>query len=141
MRCKLTQDYPCGDWPVHGYTWHFIPPFLLVLASWLLLARLVSWRNRIPVADAAAQVGSATSPLLGLTISWSWYGFTGPAFHPPICEFPILCHDVLSASILVWTTPWIIWAGWRTLQLFGIGRFRCGEARLQDTGGSSGKAQ
>ena len=122
LRCKVTGGFPCGDWPKDGYTWHFWPPFLLLLLLWFVAARL--WRQRFGQAlgEGVRAHGEAASPMLGLVLAWTWYGLTGPQFHFPECTVPLLCHDTLPFSIVIWSVPWVVWGAlnilaiWRTSQ-------------------------
>ena len=109
LRCKVTGGYPCGDWPRDGYTWHFLPPFLLLLLLWSLAAQALAVRTRQRWADMVSLLGETVSPMLGLILAWAWYGLTGPQFHPPKCTVPLLCHDVVRSGIVFWSLPWVIW--------------------------------
>lgn len=99
LRCK-TGAYPCGDWPRHGFTWHFLVVFALFVMGWWLLTR----RSR----SSFNETGLAMAPMLGLAVAFSWYGLTGAQFHAPICDTPILCHDAMRGSIIIWSSPWLI---------------------------------
>ena len=118
LRCKVTGGYPCGDWPLHGYTKEFWPSFLVALAAWGLAARLRAHRTRSVWAHALDEMGRASAPMLGLVLAWVWYGLTGDAFHPAGgCTIPVLCHDVMPSAIVVWAGPWVIWGSWRVVSL------------------------
>ncbi len=119
FRCKISGGYPCGDWPTDGYTWHFWPVFLVLCLLWLIGARLWSRRRGRPFAEGFQAYGEAASPMLGLTLTWAWYGLTGPQFHPPACTVPLLCHDVLPGSVALWGLPWIAWGTVRVLRVSG----------------------
>lgn len=118
IRCKVTGGFPCGDWPVHGYTWHFWPPFLSVLLLWFFAGRVWSRRFGRRQWEALCTLGEAVSPMLGLVLAWCWYGLTGPRFHLPDCTVPLLCHDSFPAGILVWSLPWCAWAAWRSVSIW-----------------------
>ena len=120
MRCKLPGNLPCGDWPADGYTWHFWPPFILLLVIWSVASRVWGRRHGRSIAESLRVHGEAVSPALGLLVSWGWYGLTGPQFHPPACATPILCHDAMPLSIVVWSAPWLAWSGWRIVRLWRI---------------------
>lgn len=62
IRCKVFGGFPCGDWPVHGYTWHFWPPFLLL---WFVAARTWSRRRGQPLKEGLRVHSEAASPTLG----------------------------------------------------------------------------
>ncbi len=114
IRCKVFGGFPCGDWPAHGYTWHFWPPFLLLL--WFVAARAWSGRHGQPLRKGFRVHGEAASPMLGLVLAWAWYGLTDPQFHSPACTIPVVCHDVMPFSIVIWSLPWFAWASlgiWR----------------------------
>lgn len=113
LRCKFSAGFPCGDWPRHGYTWHFWPAFFLVLGLWLALAKMWSHRTSRSYFDALRLHGDAAGPMLGLVIAWAWYGLVGPEWHRPACTVPLLCHDTVPFSIAIWSFPWIAWGAWR----------------------------
>lgn len=119
LRCKFTGGFPCGDWPKHGYTWHFWPSFLLFLFLWFLAAQVWSRRRGRALREGLRVHGEAASPMLGLVLAWAWYGLTGPQFHYPNCTVPLLCHDTVPFSVLVWSLPWLVWGGWRLWQAWG----------------------
>ena len=112
IRCKVFGIPPCGDWPKLGYTWHFWPPFAVILLAWVLGARLWSERRRLSLVDGLVSHGLAVAPMLGLVVAWGWFGLTGPQFHAPACTMPILCHDAMRLSIVIWSAPWTIWGMW-----------------------------
>jgi len=118
IRCRLFSGYPCGDWPNHGYTWHFWPPFLFMLLVWVVAARAWSRQGQQSLVKGLDAHGKASSPALGLVVAWGWYGLTGPQFHAPACTTPVLCHDVLPLGILIWSAPWIVWGAWQILALW-----------------------
>lgn len=115
LRCKgpLAGDFPCGDWPRDGFTYHFWLALLPTLGVWSLAA--TSWANRAhrSLLDGLAELGETASPMLGMILGWSWYGLTGDQFHLPACKTPILCHDVVRSSLVIWISPWILWAALR----------------------------
>lgn len=114
IRSKIYGGFPSGDWPRDGYTWHFLPALVLSLAVWLVAAHFWSKRHDPGLRQAMERLGEGTAPLLGLVVTWSWYGLTGPQFHAAGgCDTPVLCHDVTPASVVIWAAPWIIWAGIR----------------------------
>jgi hypothetical protein len=118
LRCRVTGGYPCGDWPKDGYTWHFWPVFLGLCFFWLVGAWVWSRGRGRSLAEGFDAYGNAASPMLGLTLTWSWYGLSGPQFHPPKCGIPVLCHDVLPGSMALWALPWIVWAAARLISLW-----------------------
>jgi len=120
FRCRITGGFPCGDWPKDGYTWHFWPPFLLLLFGWLVAGRLWSQRGGCPLAEGLGAQGAAVSPMVGLVLAWAWYGLTGPQFHRPACTIPVICHDVLPGSVAVWSLPWILWSIGRLVRLWRV---------------------
>lgn len=119
IRRKIFGGFPSGDWPLDGYTWHFFPALGLCLAAWALGAHLWSRSNGRGLRDGMERLGVAAAPLLGLVVTWSWYGLTGPQFHAAHgCETPVLCHDVTPASVLIWSGPWVLWGGWRAWKMW-----------------------
>ncbi len=118
LRCKVASGYPCGDWPQNGYTWQFWPPFLLCLVLWVVAGQMWGKRRGRPFWEGLSAHGEAASPMLGLILSWIWYGLTGPQFHPPACTVPLLCHDIVPKSIVVWSLPWVVWGGARLVMLW-----------------------
>lgn len=119
VRSKIFGGFPSGDWPKDGYTWHFLPVFLGCLVLWAFGAWL--WSNREAASWQAGlqALGRAAAPLLGLVTAWSWYGLTGDQFHAAHgCDIYVLCHDVGRAPIVVWSAPWLIWAGIRVGKLW-----------------------
>lgn len=119
MRCRLTGGYPCGDWPRDGYTWQFWPPFVVILAVWAASASVLARRSSLGWIAAADTLGETAAPMLGLVLTWAWYGLTGERFHNKGgCTVPILCHDVLPMSLVIWSGPWIFWGAWRLVSLW-----------------------
>jgi hypothetical protein len=119
IRSKLFDGFPTGDWAEHGYTWHFIPPFLIVLGVWYVAALVWSRRRGFPARVGLAALGSAASPMLGLVIAWDWYALTGTQFHAAGgCHTPVLCHDALPHAIAVWAGPWIAWGAFRIWKMW-----------------------
>jgi hypothetical protein len=110
LRCHLETNVPCGDWAGNGLTWLILPPLATGLLVWVVAATLLSRRSGWPVLRAAAAFGEGAAPGLGLVAAWTWYGFVGPQLHPPQCHTPILCHDVVSHSLIVWVAPWVLWS-------------------------------
>jgi len=117
LRCKMFEGFPCGDWPKHGYTWHFWPPFLLLLLLWFVAAQSWSRKRGRPLEEGLRAYGEAAAPMLGLVLTWAWYGLTGPAFHAPACTVPLLCHDAMPFSVLIWSLPWLLWGGWYLVRI------------------------
>lgn len=119
IRSKVFGGFPSGDWPRDGYTWHFLPALILCLAVWVGAAHLWTRRHGGKLRDWMERLGRAAAPLLGLVVTWSWYGLTGRQFHAAHgCDTPILCHDVAPASVVIWSAPWMLWAGWRVWKLW-----------------------
>ena len=118
IRCKLFGIGRCGDWPELGYTWHFWPPFLLLLFVWVVGGRLWNSRRGRSLREGLAAHGHAAGPMLGLVVAWSWWALTGPQFHKAACTAPVLCHDVMRLSILLWSGPWVVWGLWNITQLW-----------------------
>jgi len=117
VRAKLFGGYPSGDWPVDGFTWHFVPVFLLVVAGWWVAAAWAGRGKGLSTGDALRRLGLEASPMLGLVIAWSWYGLTGEQFHAAGgCTTYPLCHDSGPLLILVWSAPWLLWGGWRVVR-------------------------
>lgn len=114
VRAKVFGGYPSGDWPMHGYTWHFVPVFLLIVGGWWILSAWTGRRRRRPTREVFRDLGDRASPLLGLVVAWSWYGLTGEQFHASGgCTTYPLCHDSGPFLILIWSAPWILWGGYR----------------------------
>lgn len=119
VRAKIFGGYPSGDWARDGYTWHFLLPFAACLLLWWLAARVWSRRASCSLRVGLEAIGRASAPLLGLVTAWSWYGLTGDQFHLAHgCDTYLLCHDVGPAPIVVWSAPWILWAGYRWWRLW-----------------------
>lgn len=117
VRAKVFGGYPSGDWPVDGYTWHFVPVFVLIVAAWWLVSVWVSRRRGLSIGTVFRALGSRASPMLGLVIAWSWYGLTGEQFHASGgCTTYPLCHDSGPFLILMWSAPWLLWGGYRVIQ-------------------------
>ena len=121
IRCKFSENFACGDWPWDGYTWHFWPPFLLLLLVWTRAARVWSQRVSRSMYEGLCAHGEAASPMLGLVVAWGWYGLMGRQFHAPACTIPVLCHDAMPLSIVLWSAPWIVWGVWRISLLWRTG--------------------
>jgi hypothetical protein len=109
-RCRLHAGFSCGDWPRQGITWHFLPLFILGIVLWWAWSRLLR--------RSSSEVGIALAPGLGLTVTWTWYGITDPAFHHPDCTTPVICHDVTPSSVVIWSAPWLIWMGFNMVRLW-----------------------
>lgn len=114
-RCRM-GPYPCGDWTTTGgITWHFPAAVIILAGGAYALGRSLGLR---PFARA-------TLPLLGLSVGVIWYGLPPSMIHPPpsgSCpNLPIVCHDVLDSSILVWTLPFVVWALARIWRLVRTG--------------------
>jgi len=122
LRCRLFEGFPCGDWSQHSYTWHFWPPFLLLLLLWLVAAERWSRQRRRPFADGVQVHRDAAAPMLGLVLVWAWYGLTGSTFHPPACTAPLRCHDTVPAGVLIWSLTWLAWGRWRLTSVWGDGK-------------------
>ena len=118
IRCKLFGIAPCGDWPQIGYTWHFWPPFILLVAVWATGAWVWSSRRERLLVDGLGAHGLASAPMLGLVVAWSWFALTGSQFHAPSCTTPVLCHDAMRLSIAIWSGPWIAWGLWNIVGLW-----------------------
>lgn len=119
IRSKIFGGYPSGDWPEDGYTWHFLLGFGACLLVWAAVAMLWSRRRSTSFRHGLERVGVACAPLLGLVLAWSWYGLTGDQFHQAHgCDTYLLCHDVGPSPVVVWSAPWVIWAGIRLVRLW-----------------------
>lgn len=120
IRSKIFGGFPSGDWPKDGYTWHFVPALALCVLVWVLAGHLWSrreGRDGATLREGMERLGVAAAPLLGLVITWSWYGLTGPQFHEAHgCTTPVLCHDVTPGSVVILSAPWVLWAGWKLWQ-------------------------
>lgn len=102
--------YPSGDWPVHGITWHLAPALAVALSLWWTAAQLLG--------RPLEAVGRAAAPLLGLVVTWTWYGVTDPDFHAAGgCDVYPICHDSGPFLVVWWAAPWFIWAAWRIYRL------------------------
>lgn len=118
MRAKLFEGFPSGDWPRHGYTWHFLPAFAMATFLWFLAAWRYGRGSRAALSVALERVGRAASPMLGLVIAWSWYGLTGSQFHASGgCHIYPLCHDSGPGLILVWSAPWVVWGVFNVIRV------------------------
>lgn len=118
VRSRVFGGYPLGDWPAHGYTWHFLPVFLGLVGGWWFLSLWVSRRSECPLGDVFRALGDRASPMLGLAVAWSWYGLTGEQFHASGgCRTYPLCHDSGPFLIFVWSAPWLLWGGYRIIRL------------------------
>jgi hypothetical protein len=121
IRDKFFGGYSSGDWPNHPYTWHFIPSLAGILAAWYVAGRIWSHRRGLGIRSGLGALGAAASPMLGLTVAWTWYGLIDERYHPyGGCHIPVLCHDVWPSSVIYWATPWIVlgaiqlWRVWRS---------------------------
>jgi hypothetical protein len=110
LRCHLEANVPCGDWAARGLSWYIVPPLAAGILVWIVAAGLLTRRSGWSPLRAAAALGEGAAPGLGLAAAWTWYGFVGPELHPPQCNTPLLCHDVMSHSLLVWVAPWLLWS-------------------------------
>lgn len=115
-RCR-TGDYPCGDWPRDGFTWHIIPIYIAGILAWGFASIYISRQHDTGLLEAANMVGDASAPFLGLALGFSWYGLTGDEFHAPECTTPVVCHDAAWWSLLVWIVPFLAWGSWSVIKL------------------------
>lgn len=118
IRAKVFGGFPSGDWPRDGYTWHFLIAIVVALMVWVAVASLYRRLTGKSTSRCLSAVGMASAPMLGLVVTWSWYGLTGPQFHAPACTAYPVCHDSGPLLVLIWAAPWILWGLWSEYRLF-----------------------